>query len=236
MAKRIISIADEKKRDAHVEIESPKSKNRMKYINDLKQSVKSQRFVKGTDKNTYPNLLAQYGDDDAKLAQALIDEDPEIDFEKTGRLVGNADRVYIREDGSILYCARTLQVKLDTKGEEIERGDFVDVEATVKEETPLPWTGKLFSTKDVIRKFALVRKLRIRHVNGLTFDFLHEMAKKLHDEDKMMLVGSGKRGSAPLIFQTNGSPYRGFLEGRVDGESFLLVLHLSNLELKRVDA
>ncbi len=235
MAKRIISIADEKKRDAHVEIESPKTKARMKYINDLKQNVKSQRFVKSTEKNTFRTLAAQY-DEGEKLAQALIEGDPEIDFEKTGRLVGNADRVYIREDGSILYCARTLQVKLNPAGEEIDRGDFVDVSATVNEETPLPWTGKLFETGDVIRKFALVRKLRIRHVNGLTFDFLYEMAKKLQDEKKMMLVGSGKRGSAPLIFQTNGSPYRGFLEGRVEGETFLLVLHLSNLELKRVDA
>jgi len=30
----------------------------------------------------------------------------------------------------------------------------------------------------------------------------------------------------------NGSPYRGFLEGRVDGERYILLLHLSNMELK----
>jgi hypothetical protein len=36
-----------------------------------------------------------------------------------------------------------------------------------------------------------------------------------------------------LIFHSNGSPYRGFLDGRVDGEKYQLLLRLSNLELKR---
>jgi hypothetical protein len=39
-----------------------------------------------------------------------------------------------------------------------------------------------------------------------------------------------------LIFQTNGTPFRGFLEGRTQGESYKLVLHLSNLEIKRISA
>jgi hypothetical protein len=32
--------------------------------------------------------------------------------------------------------------------------------------------------------------------------------------------------------QVNGTPYRGFLEGRIDGENYILLLHLSNMELK----
>lgn len=35
------------------------------------------------------------------------------------------------------------------------------------------------------------------------------------------------------MLQENGSPYRGFLEGRVDGERFALLMHLSHMELKR---
>jgi hypothetical protein len=34
--------------------------------------------------------------------------------------------------------------------------------------------------------------------------------------------------------QTNGIPYRGFLEGRIDGEKYQLLLYLSNMELKRL--
>ncbi len=47
------------------------------------------------------------------------------------------------------------------------------------------------------------------------------------------MMGAGTKGKDPLVFQTNGTPYRGFLEGRVDGAKYQLLLHLSNMELKR---
>jgi hypothetical protein len=43
---------------------------------------------------------------------------------------------------------------------------------------------------------------------------------------------AGESGKDPLIMQLNGSPYRGFLEGRVEGDKYILLLHLSNMELK----
>ncbi len=233
MPKRVISITDDKKRDAHVEIESPKRQERFGYINANGERVKSERLIKSTEHHTYEALVDKLGDDDA-LSAALVEGDPEIPFDRAGRRVGPTDRVWIREDNSILYCARPLLVKFDPQGEEIERGDFIDVEATVDEESPLPWTGRLFPTSEVVRRFVIGRKLRVRHVNGLTFDFLYDIAKHLHEEKKMLLVGTGKKGAAPLIFQTNGTPYRGFLEGRVDGDGYMLLLHLSNLELKRI--
>jgi len=233
MPHRVISLTDPKKRDAHVEIETPKRPPRYSYVNDEGESVRSERFIKSTERQTYEALLAEYGDEEA-LATALIEGDPEIDYELAGRRVDRIDRVYVREDGSVLYCARNVLVKYDPFGHETGREDFVDVEATVSDETPLPWSGRLFPIDEVLRRFVLVRKFRVRHVNGLTFDFLYEIAEHLHEQDKMLLVGSGKKGTAPLIFQTNGSPYRGFLEGRIDGDGYLLVLHLSNLELKPI--
>ncbi|MCZ7682587.1 MAG: hypothetical protein M5U28_28850 [Sandaracinaceae bacterium] len=137
----------------------------------------------------------------------------------------------------MLYVARVLKVVYDPSGNEQSREDFVDVEATVGEELPpIPWTGRLMPIDQVIRRFAFVRKLQLRHVNGLTFDFLYEMAKALEESGKLMYVGAGGKGQQPLIFQTNGTPFRGFLEGRTRGESYRLVLHLSNLEIKRVGA
>ena len=58
------------------------------------------------------------------------------------------------------------------------------------------------------------------------------MAKELDEEGKLVLLGAGDDGKAPLIFQTNGSPYRGLMEGRVDGEKYKLLIHLTNIELK----
>jgi hypothetical protein len=59
------------------------------------------------------------------------------------------------------------------------------------------------------------------------------MANELDDKDSVMLLASGDSGKGPLVLQSNGSPYRGFLEGRVKGDSFLLLLHLSSMELKK---
>ena len=47
-------------------------------------------------------------------------------------------------------------------------------------------------------------------------------------------LGGGKSGKEPLIFQTNGSPYRGFLDGRIKKNQYQLILRLSNMELKKV--
>lgn len=241
MALRTIKIADEKKRDADIQIEPPKRKGSFNWTNQRNQPVHSERLIKATEEYTYAALLKKFDDDDNKLALGLVDGDPEVPFDVAGRRVGPSDRVWIREDGSVLYCARTLMVRTDASGEEVERGDFIDVEATVGDETILPWTGRTFSRDEIVHKFAIVRKVRLRHVNGLTFDFLYEIAKTLHEEDKVVLMRGiadvdGKKRPAPLIFQTNGSPYQGFLEGRVDENGFLLVLHLSNLELKKVQS
>ena len=78
----------------------------------------------------------------------------------------------------------------------------------------------------------MLRKLQLGHLDGLTFDFLYEIAKSLHEKKSMLYLGGGPTGKQPLVFQRNGSSFRGFLEGRIKDDSYLLVLHLSNLELK----
>ena len=46
-----------------------------------------------------------------------------------------------------------------------------------------------------------------------------------------MLAG-GKSGKEPLVMNDGGKPYRAFLEGRVNGEKYILILHLTDQELK----
>jgi len=46
-------------------------------------------------------------------------------------------------------------------------------------------------------------------------------------------VRGGEKGDRPLIMQRGGKNYNAFLEGRIDGSSYCLILHLSNMELKR---
>jgi hypothetical protein len=46
-------------------------------------------------------------------------------------------------------------------------------------------------------------------------------------------LGGGDGGKGPLVLQSNGSPYRGFFVGRVEGDTYVLLMHLSSMELKK---
>ncbi len=227
-----IRISDERQRDARVALEGVRRPPGRRFVAEGARAVTYTTLVKVPEGLQYPQLVAAHGSD-VGLAAALVAADPEVDFELTGRRVGPVDRVWVRPDGSILYTGRVLEVILGTDGEERARREFVDVEATVDGESPLPWSGKLYARSEVVRRFVLGRQQRLRHVDGLTYEFLHDLAKLLEDRDSVVLVGAGARGQKPLIFQRNGAPYRGFLEGRTDGDGYLLVLHLSHMELKR---
>ena len=99
---------------------------------------------------------------------------------------------------------------------------------------PIRWTGKMIPRKKAMRMFVFRKSYQVQHVNGLTYDFLFDMAKKLADADAMMLVGGGQKGVAPLVMSNGGTPYRAFLEGRVEGERYALILRLTNMELKSI--
>ncbi len=72
------------------------------------------------------------------------------------------------------------------------------------------------------------------HINGLTFDFLYEIAKVLQEKESIMMLAGGAKDNEPLVFQDGGKMYRAFLEGRVKDKSYILLIHLSNLELKGI--
>ncbi len=193
--------------------------------------VRFSRYVAATESGTHEALQARFGED---YAQALIDGDPEVDLENTGRTLDRTDTVYLSGDGEVLYASPTVvEVVTNPDGSERERRAPVDVEANVNDERALRWTGRKIPKAEAVRRFAFSRTVQIRHLDGLTYDYLYEMAKELAADGQVVAIGAGERGRNPLVFSTNGTPYRGFLEGRVDGPRYQLLLHLSNMELKR---
>ena len=84
----------------------------------------------------------------------------------------------------------------------------------------------------VFNRFVFQLKQQIHHINGLTYDFLFEMAKELEAKKAVMLLGAGAKSNEPLILRRGAQAYRGFLEGRTEGDKYCLILHLSNMELK----
>ncbi len=230
MAVRRMHVANSAGRDAVVVGESPQTEVPVAMGVDGQRAV-FRRYVAAGAECLNDDLVARFGDD---YGPELMQSDPEIDSEVVGRFIEGTQSVLVSLAGEPLFAApEVAEVIYDPAGQEVSRAAPSDTAATVNDEVPVRWTGRRLPRAEVVRRFVFQRSLQLRHVDGVTFDFLYAMAKELADADEMVLLGAGQSGKEPLVMQMNGSPYRGFLEGRIDSESYLLLLHLSNMELKR---
>jgi hypothetical protein len=174
----------------------------------------------------YPDLL--------RMGKDIIESDPEVDMELIGKKLGATRKLYLRPNGQIAYRVDMLQIFKDPQGNEKERRDFTKALANISGDGVVQWSGRMIPKSAAIRKFVFVHKRQIKHISGLTYDFLYGMAKCLHDADSLMFMGGGKKGTEPLVLTQGGEPYRGFLEGRIEGDKYCLILHLTLMEMKAV--
>ena len=195
------------------------------------KSATFKRFVAAGENKLDADLFTQFK---GEYSKQLIESDPEVDFNSVGRFIESTQSVFLSSAGEPLFAAPSVvEVTLDPSGAEISRKAPVEIAPTMDDSIPLRWTGKKMPKGEVVRKFLFKRTMQLMHNDGVTFDFLHAMAKELHDENVMVLLAAGSTGKDPVILQVNGTPYRGFLEGRIEGDKFILLLHLSNMELKK---
>ncbi len=227
-----INLTDPRKRDAVVKAESISPRSRVRYVGPKGGASYTRKVLKSTIDHDYDTLLEQAKDDPEKLAQLLIESDIEVDTEIFGRFLYNVSRVYINQDEEVTYRIQQNEVIYTPEGKFKERRQRERAEANVDSDVPLNWTGKKINENEAIRRYVFSSKLQIVHINGLTYDFLYGMAKELSELNSLMLLGGGKSGKEPLVFRRGSTPYRGFLEGRIKDDSYILLLHLSNAELK----
>ncbi len=226
-----INISNAKNRDATVALEAVRPRRDVHYIDENHNMVINRRLLK-TDVAHDLATLTKKDDDLEKLGKKLVTDDPEIDLENFGKFLSETSRVYVSEKG-ILHSVEEFEVIYNPDGSERERRPRKKEMQNVNGETPLKWTGKFIKKKEAVKKFVFATKKQLIHVNGLTYDFLYEMAKELQEKDSLMLLRGGEKGNQPLILNRGGKPYNAFLEGRVDGDAYCLILHLSNMELKK---
>ncbi len=229
---RKINLSNDVKRDAEVAFGATFHRPSPVYKTaDGKKSV-NERLVRATMKTTDEALLAQYGEG---LADALISGDPEVDMEQFGLKVEGLKKVYVTPEQKVAYgVSLNEHVYLaDGTEKEVRPGQTTSANISL-DGVPLRWTGKLIPRQKAMRMFMFKKSYQVQHVNGLTYDFLFDMAKKLAEADAMMLVGGGPKGTDPIVMANGGTPYRAFLEGRVDGDRYALILRLTNMELKSI--
>ena len=229
---RKINLSNDSKRDAEVAYGTCFHRQSPVYKTADGKRGQSERRVKATMGTTDESLLAQYGEG---LADALIAGDPEVDMERFGLKVEGVKKVYITPGQKVAYGVTLNEhVYLPDGTEKEVRPEQTTTANIATDGIPIRWTGKLIPREKAMRMFMFKKSYQIQHVNGLTYDFLFDMAKKLAEADSMMLVGGGQKGTDPIVMANGGTPYRAFLEGRIDGDRYALILRLTNMELKSI--
>lgn len=228
-----INIANEKNRDAVVAFEALAPKRSVRYIDPNGRPVTTRKLLKSDVTRDLSELMKKAKTKKLeKVADALVKGDPEVDVEEFGMFLTDTSRVYVTKKG-IAHLIEEFEVIYNPDGTVRERRPRKREPQNINTDAPVKWTGKFVKKKDAVQRFVFTNKKQLVHVNGLTFDFLFEMAKTLHQKDSLLLVRAGESGDKPIVMNRGGKPYNAFLEGRVKGDSYCLILHMSNMELKK---
>ncbi len=226
-----INISNAKNRDAVVAIEALSPKREVRYTDQNGGQISTHKLLKTDVLHDLPELLKKRKTLE-KVGDALVKEDPEIDIEEFGMFLNDTSRVYVTKKG-IIHLVEETEVIYKPDGSVRERRPRKKEPQTMNGEFPLRWTGKFIKKEEAAHRFVFTNKKQLIHINGLTFDFLYEMAKELDEKDALLLIRGGEKGNSPLVMNRGGKAYNAFLEGRIKGDEYCLILHLSNMELKK---
>lgn len=226
-----INISNPKNRDAVVALEALNPKREMRYTDEKGRPTSTRKLLKTDVLHDLPELLKKTKKLE-KVADILVKGDPEVDIESFGMFLADMSRVYVTKKG-IIHLVEEIEVIYNADGTVRERRPRKKEMQNMNSEFPMRWTGKFIKKEEAAHRFVFTNKKQLVHINGLTFDFLFEMAKDLDKRNALLLVRGGEKGDEPLVMNRGGKPYNAFLEGRIKGEAYCLILHLSNMELKR---
>ena len=218
---RYIRINNEKKRDAEITFKSINQKSEVKMVLPSGEAVTNKKVIKKTTNNI-----------DKINADLLINSDPELDLELTGKFIESVSKIYINKKHQPVFRITKKEKIFSPTGEVLEERIPENRKKNISGESIVNWTGKLIPKLKIFNKLVFNKKYQLNHINGLTYDFLFEMAQTLDKENALMMLGAGDGGKDPLILNDGGKPYRAFLEGRIQEKKYCLILHLTDQELK----
>jgi hypothetical protein len=215
---RYIKLSNEKNRDAEVTYRSLNPKSSIRLGVNAPGDVINKRVLKSTSTTDFSTLIKDFKVDNK--------EDEELQ-----KYISGLQRVYVNEQQKPVFKVKKTEKIFSPTAELKEEREPKYNESNILDQI-VKWTGKMMSKSKVYNKLVFNKKYQIKHINGLTYDFLFEMAKQLSDKDSLMMLGGGKSGKEPLVMNDGGKPYRAFLEGRVQEDKYCLILHLTDQELK----
>jgi len=216
-------------RSARVGLSAPPAEKVMAPLEQVTNTGKIKRVQALNGQNSLPTVNAGQ----------LMDGDPELDLQTAGRLMRDATAVYLDTTGRQPIIAtdfKEVEVVYSIDGQEKERRARVFRTANVDTTVPLKIVRRM-AAAECLTRFVFRGMQQLVHTDGLTFDFLHGLARSLQESKSMALVGAGPKGAGPVVLRDGGTPFRAFLFGEVEGSGeqarYRLLLLLSDQELKR---
>lgn len=160
----------------------------------------------------------------------------EIDLKEIGKELETTKRIIVDDEFQPVHTYKKVEIWKKLDGE-LKEKPLTPTQANIKrKEYPLIVdASSLKEKKDVFKEFLFKRKYFVKHTDGGSFQRLDELAKKLDEENKMApVVWMDENGDvSPIVLRRGGKMFpRAFIEGKVEGEKFCLILHLSRSEFK----
>jgi hypothetical protein len=181
---------------------------------------------------------------DENLLHEFLENDNEIDLELTGKRISRTFRILLNQDNELCYNFTEYQIQKDRQGRIIPCVECGEIfcKHQIKKKTrsninedqkPVIFIKPMMLDKlEAIKRWSFGRSYQLRHVDGLTFKFCYELSQKLHNSGKMVLMAPIEENKPQkIILRNNTAPFYAWLEGRIKGDKYALILHRATLKI-----
>jgi hypothetical protein len=191
------------------------------------------RVIKSTYKTDGNVLLSKFNNNKVTLAHEIIENDSDIDFYEEGLEIDYLKQIYLSSDNKIINSVSYEEQVYNSDGELVEKRNYEKTEGNIHDENfPIRMSGLSIPISEALRRYVFSHHYQLIHTNGLTFDFLYKIAKRLSNEKCLMYVGGGVEGKDPVVLIKGGKRYQAFLSGNVVFSNYRLCLHFTNIDLE----
>jgi hypothetical protein len=220
--------------DAELELVPTHHPEKRFHISPQGEPVTRQRFIKFDSRLNDQKILEK-----ENVSQKLKESDFEINIDLAGRKIPRTYQITVTDNYEPVYNYAEYDILTLPDGNTKER-PHEQTNSNINHSIPVRITEELTDPVELMFHYVFRKSYYITHYEGVTYKFLYEIAERLYNEKKFARVDTFNletKKREPLILTDGGRKFpRAYLAGTVKGETYRLVLYLSDQELKVPEA